>query len=323
MTPDFESFPDIKKLGKAALYITQKIHGSNAQIYVFRNTEYVTTLESMPDEARAAKLSAEYPGKELTFEQRKEGGVDMFTTFTDLACGSRSQWVVPGKDNFGFAEMVYAHKQEFIDKLGLGRHYGEWAGPGINSGEGLTQKYFILFDHWRYPEGRPLPPNTKVVPVLYDGPFDMGQVAIAMNDLRANGSKLVPGFMAPEGVVVRIKGERYKVVFQDEEAKWKNHKDPIYAKQKGEKTKLAIEKYGHLLQPIRLEKLLSRDEVYLREYPKSMGKIADAYFDDLVKEDQVQGNELELAGIRNQYKQIVFPFIQEIADKTLAQNNVP
>jgi len=28
MVPDFESFPDIKKLGNAALYITQKIPGS-------------------------------------------------------------------------------------------------------------------------------------------------------------------------------------------------------------------------------------------------------------------------------------------------------
>ena len=159
MTPEFESFPDIKKLGAAALFITQKIHGSNAQIYVF---------------------------------QTDTGGLD-------LVCGSRSRWVAPGDDNFGFAEMVYANKNEFINKLGPGRHYGEWAGPGINSGEGLKQKTFVLFDHWKYPPERPLPPNTVVVPVLYSGPFDIAKVEECMNDLRANGSKLVPGFMRPEG----------------------------------------------------------------------------------------------------------------------------
>jgi hypothetical protein len=282
MTPDFEGFPDIKKLGNARLWITQKIHGSNAQIYVF---------------------------------QQEDGSLD-------LACGSRTQWIVPGKDNFGFAEMVYANKQEFIDKLGPGRHYGEWAGPGINSGEGLTKKIFVLFDHWRYPVERPLPPNTCVVPVLYEGDFDMGKVQECLNDLKTNGSRLVKGFMAPEGVVVRIKGERYKVVFQAEDAKWKSHKDPVYAKEKDDKKKLAFEKFGHLLQPMRLEKLLSRDETYLKEYPKSMGKISKDYFADLIKEDQVTGTELEIQGIQNQVNWIIYPFIQEIAEKQKALTNV-
>lgn len=278
MTPDFESFPDIKKLGSAALFITQKIHGSNAQVYVF---------------------------------QQEDGTLD-------LACGSRSHWIVPGKDNFGFAEMVYANKQEFIDKLGPGRHYGEWAGPGINSGEGLTKKTFVLFDHWRYPAERPLPPNTVIVPVLYSGAFDMAKVEEAMDDLRTNGSRLVMGFTRPEGVVVRIKGERYKVVFQAEEAKWKDA-DPAYQKEKSDKKSdkkaMAFEKYGHLLQPVRLEKLLSRDEVYLKEYPKSIGKIAKDYFSDLIKEDQVQGSELEIAGVQQQFNWIVYKFVQDIVEK--------
>lgn len=274
MTPDFESFPDIKKLGAAALFITQKIHGSNAQIYVF---------------------------------QTEDGSLD-------LVVGSRTRWIAPGDDNFGFAEMVYANKQEFIDRLGPGRHYGEWAGPGINSGEGLKQKTFVLFDHWKYPVGRPLPPNTIVVPVLYSGPFDMGKVEEAMNDLRTNGSKLVPGFMRPEGIVVRIKGERYKVVFQAEEAKWKEA-DPVYQKEKSDAQAQALVKYGHLLQPVRLEKLLSRDEKYMREYPKSMGEIVKDYFTDLVKENQVEGNEVEINGIRKQLSGNIFKFVQEVVEK--------
>ena len=277
MVPDFESFPDIKKLGSAALFITQKIHGSNAQIYVFQ-TE----------------------------------------TGLDLICGSRSRWIAPGDDNFGFAEMVHANKQEFIDKLGPGRHYGEWAGPGINSGEGLKTKTFVLFDHWKYPPERPLPPNTVIVPVLYSGAFDMSKVEEAMNDLRTNGSKLVAGFMRPEGVVVRIKGERYKVVFQAEEAKWKQA-DPAYQKQKTDQAAEALAKYGHLLQPVRLEKLLSRDEKYLRDYPKTMGEIVKDYFQDLVKENQVDGNEVEVNGIRKQLAGNIFKFVQETVEKAQAQ----
>jgi len=274
MLPAFESFPDIKKLGNAQLAITQKIHGSNAQIYIY-------SVEG--------------------------GGVD-------LVCGSRTRWIAPGDDNYGFAEMVHAHKQEFIDKLGLGRHYGEWAGPGINSGEGLKQKVFVLFDFWKYPPERPLPPNTTIVPVLYVGEFNLGKVDEVMNDLKTNGSKLVPGFMRPEGVVVRIKGDRYKVVFQAEDAKWKNP-DPEYQKQKVDRAAIALEKYGHLLQPMRLEKLLSRDERYLKGYPKTIGEIVKDYFIDLVKEGQVVGNDLEIGGIRKELGGNLFKFVQEMVEK--------
>lgn len=275
MTPTFEAFPDIKKLGSAALFITQKIHGSNAQVYVF---------------------------------QKEDGTLD-------LACGSRSHWIVPGKDNFGFAEMVYANKQEFIDKLGQGRHYGEWAGPGINSGEGLDKKIFVLFDHWKYPAERPLPPNTVVVPVLYTGAFDLGQVQKCMDDLKTNGSKLVAGFMRPEGVVVNMKGQRYKVVFDKEETKW-DKADPKYQKEKNDIQEKALVTYGHLLQPIRLEKLLSRDEKYLREYPKSISSIVEDYFKDLMKEDQIPGaSELEVKGIRNLLAGNMYKFVREVVEK--------
>lgn len=278
MDPKFESFPDIKKLGTAALFITQKIHGSNAQVYVF---------------------------------QKEDGSLD-------LAVGSRNRWIAPGNDNYGFAEMVYANKQAFIDSLGPGRHYGEWAGPGINSGEGLMQKTFVLFDHWKYPPERPLPPNTVIVPVLYAGAFDLGKVEETMNDLKTNGSKLVPGYMRPEGVVVNMKGQRYKKVFEAEETRWKDA-DPEYQKQKSREQNGALEKYGHLLQPIRLEKLLSRDESYLKEYPKSMGKIVNDYFVDLVKEDQIQGTETEVKGIKKLLGGNLFKFVQETVERQNVQ----
>jgi hypothetical protein len=316
MEQKFEAFPDIKKLGTAALFITQKIHGSNAQIYIFKNREYLRHLNSTPDDDRMAKFAEEFPGKNLVVDSSQNFGTVtiLYNEFMDLACGSRTRWIAPGNDNYGFAEFVYANKQEFIDKLGHGRHYGEWAGPGINSGEGLKEKTFVLFDHWRYPSDRPLPPRTVVVPVLYAGAFDLSKVQECMDDLKTNGSKLVPGYMRPEGVVVKIKGERYKVVFNAEETQWKDA-DPEYQKNKSREQNQALEKYGHLLQPIRLEKLLSRDEAYLKEYPKSMPQIVKDYFADLVKEDQVKGTDAEISGIRKQLGGHLFKFVQETVEK--------
>lgn len=272
MTPDFEEWPEIKRLSKAAMFITQKIHGTNAQIYIF---------------------------------QKDDGTLD-------LLCGQRSGWCTGG--HFGFPEMVYANKQEFIDKLGPGRHHGEWAGPGINSGEGLSKKTFVLFEHWKYPPERPLPPNTVCVPVLYAGGFDLGKVQECMNDLKTNGSKLVPGFMHTEGCVVNFHGHRYKVVFEAEETGWTGKsKTP---KEKDDSQARALEKYGHLLQPVRLEKLLSRDEKYMKEYPKSMKMIVEDYFVDLVKEDQLPGaSDQEVKIIKGTLGGLIFKFVKEIAEK--------
>lgn len=290
--PKFESFEEIKKLGNAALFITQKIHGSNAQIFIFPVHKY------------------EHHGENNWVETTE-------ILHYDLKCGSRSRWIAPGNDNYGFAEFVYANKQEFIEKLGVGRHYGEWAGPGINSGEGLSEKTFVLFDHWKFPPERALPLRTVVVPVLYQGPFDLAKVEECMKDLKENGSKLVAGYMRPEGVVVRVKGERYKVVFDAEETQWK-HAEKNYRKDKQKELSDIAEKFGHLLQPIRLEKLLSRDEKYLREFPRSMGLIANDYFEDLVKEGQVTGTEAEIKGVRNFMGKLVFAFIKDVVEKQVS-----
>src|SRR4029077_19870110 len=105
-------------------------------------------------------------------------------------------------------------------------------------------------------------PQCCVVPVLYSGAMDLQKVSEIMEDLKTNGSKLAPGFMRPEGVVVQVLGTRYKKVFEEEETKWtegsggpKVPKDPSL-----------IVDYSHLLQPIRLEKLLSKDERSLTNY---------------------------------------------------------
>lgn len=98
---EFKAFPEIKKLGSVVMSITQKIHGTNAHIIVFPYTS--TNGES--HEVR-----------------------------WNVLVGSRTRYIAPGDDNYNFAAHVYANKQAYIDLLGEGRHDGEWAGKGINSG---------------------------------------------------------------------------------------------------------------------------------------------------------------------------------------------
>lgn len=271
MTPEFKAFSKIERIGKVFMTVTQKIHGTNAQIHIYKDE----------------------------------------TGELQLVCGSRTKWIYPGDDNYGFAQFVHTHKAEFIEKLGEGTHFGEWAGPGINSGEGLTQKTFVLFAHWNYPPERPLPPQTVVVPVLYKGAFSMEKLNEVMADLKANGSKLVPGFMRPEGVVVEVLGHKLKSVFEAEETQWRGssgHKEKL----NGLKSPKAD--YGYLLQPIRLEKLLSRDERYVREYPQSLPEIVRDYFKDLEEEKQIPGNEDEIKAIRKGASSQVFSFIRQTLD---------
>ncbi len=269
--PEFKSFGEIKKFTRINFSITQKIHGSNATILIW------------PNEDKGGEL--------------------------DLVCGSRTRWIYPGDDNYGFAAFVHAHRDEFIKKLGVGKHDGEWAGLGINSGEGLLEKKFVLFDWWKWPAGRELPAGCLVVPVLYQGEADLRKIDEVMEDLKTNGSKLVPGFMRPEGVVINLNGTYYKKVFKAEETKWKG----------GDPNKPKVERieadYSHLLQPVRLEKLLSRDSQYLENYPKSLGKIVFDYMDDLVKEGQIVGSPGEIIGIRKGASSQVFSFVKTIVEQ--------
>lgn len=274
---EFKAFPKIERLGNLKMTITQKLHGSNACIWVF---EYTSTN----GQSHEPRLSAK--------------------------AGCRTRWIFPGKttDNYGFAEWVEKNKEEIIQKLGPGLHYGEWTGPGINSGEGLKEKTLVLFDYHRYDPNN-LPPNTALVPILYEGPLDLSKVDEVMEDLKTNGSKMVPGFMRPEGVVVSFGGKRYKKVFDAEETQWK--------KGSGQKNKVRMggPSYDHLLQPIRLEKLLSKDEQLIVRYPESIPEIVQLYLDDLVEEGQITGDTDEIAATKKNASRAVFSFVRAYVKK--------
>ena len=120
-----------------------------------------------------------------------------------VLAGSRSRWITPEADNFGFARWVKDHEDELRDGLGAGYHYGEWWGSGIQRGYGLVkgEKRFSLFNTHRWTEKRPA--CCGVVPVIAIRSSDLSvHVAGALALLRNGGSLAAPGFMNPEGVVI-------------------------------------------------------------------------------------------------------------------------
>ena len=115
--------------------------------------------------------------------------------------GSRNKWITPEDDNAGFAKWVKAHEDELRVGLGIGQHFGEWYGQGIQRNYGLTEKRFALFNTSRWTDDV-RPACCHVVPTLYTGIFDTQKIDSVLEDLRLNGSVAVPSFSRPEGIVI-------------------------------------------------------------------------------------------------------------------------
>lgn len=287
---EFKAFEKINRLNNVGMQITQKIHGTNAQVMIY---EVLEQTGFQPDGHSYIQ-------------------VDGKTFF--IRAGSRTRWIYPGDDNYGFAQYVDQNKEAFVRLLGPGQHFGEWAGLGINSGEGLDKKIFVLFDFWKYPPERELPPGCVVVPVLYQGAFDLNKIEEVMADLKTNGSKLAPGFMRPEGIVITTMGHRLKKVFEAEETQWKKGDEKAKAI-KEEKANVALQNFGHLFQPIRMEKLLSRDEKYIREFPASLPQLCSDYVADLIAEGQIPGDADYQKSVRKALGSELFKFAKECVSK--------
>lgn len=135
--------------------------------------------------------------------------------------GSRTRWITPEEDNYGFSKWAHCHKEELI-RLGVGTHFGEWWGGGIQRGYGLKKddKRFWLFNVERWclygkepqqiQNGDPkivkiqdvLPPCVGLVPLLYRGVFATQSATECLMYLKDNGSQAATGFNDPEGIVV-------------------------------------------------------------------------------------------------------------------------
>lgn len=202
----FRAYPKTPRLKRQAV-ITEKLDGTNAQIYI-----------------RVAFEDRNYPN--LVSRVVAADGV-----LYDLFAGSRNKSITPGKntDNAGFAQWVKDNTLE-LTKLGAGRHFGEWYGAGIQRNYGLTEKRFALFNVQRWNElFKDQPKNEfanrpaccETVPVFWNGIFCSRDVEIAIEALRANGSWAVPGFMKPEGIIVyhTAAGHPFKVLLENDEAR--------------------------------------------------------------------------------------------------------
>jgi hypothetical protein len=184
----FEEFPKMARLTRDCV-ITEKIDGTNAQVHIVRASDAPDVVTLQSDMAQVV-IAAD-----------PVLGMLMFA-------GSRTRYITPIDDNFGFAKWVKEHADE-LWALGEGRHYGEWWGSGIQRNYGLTEKRFSLFntarwaderDREKYPTDRPA--CCHVVPVLYAGLFGPKHDENMLLKLQHEGSFAAPGFMKPEGVVV-------------------------------------------------------------------------------------------------------------------------
>ncbi len=134
----------------------------------------------------------------------KLDGTNASVTITEdgqFLTGSRNRWITPQDDNYGFSKWAHENKDELL-KLGVGSHFGEWWGQGIQRKYGLSEKRFSLFNVGRWnEENKPL--CCHVVPTLYKGDFCTVAINQVMYELSGfNGSAAAPGFMNPEGVVI-------------------------------------------------------------------------------------------------------------------------
>jgi RNA ligase len=163
LLPVFEPFPKIPRLNREVI-VTEKIDGTNASVHIFEDGRVVAA--------------------------------------------SRTRWIFPNKDggatdNYGFAAWVKEHEDELRQRLAVGSHFGEWWGPGINRGYGISDRRFSLFNTGRW-EKAEKPPCCHVVPVLARATSLKGLDVVdsALRSLRDCGSAAAPGFKDPEGVVV-------------------------------------------------------------------------------------------------------------------------
>lgn len=131
---------------------------------------------------------------------------------------SRNKIITPTDDNHGFAKWVESNKEELL-KLGVGYHFGEWYGCGIQRWYELKEKCFALFFYrWEWE----IPDCCGFVPELYRGIFDTVKIQEVMDELYESGSKIAPGFRNPEWVVIYHTGAGivFKRTFENDEGKW-------------------------------------------------------------------------------------------------------
>lgn len=231
MTPAFVAFPKIGRWSNNKIAITEKIDGTNGSIDLRWEppngaSVYETAVELTDPTVLGAWYMAEAVGLGLPLPEEAPADAEQILV---MRAGSRSRWLTRGADNYGFAAWVQQNRNTLV-RLGVGLHFGEWWGSGIQRGYGLQpgDKRFSLFNvgrwvghpvlHGVYDRGDNRPdkalisvPGLSVVPTLHYGAMrdNSGQCQIeqTMRRLQFAGSQAAPGFKGegkagPEGCMV-------------------------------------------------------------------------------------------------------------------------
>ena len=171
--------------------------------------------------------------REIIITEKIDGsnGVICITEEGDFLVGSRNRWLDDHNDNFGFYHWAMENKEELL-KLGLGYHYGEWWGNGIQRGYNLPkgEKRFSLFNCGKWVKDKNIPllekqeycPNCcYVVPILWTGMFNTELIGRTIEKLYLYGSLTSPGFMQPEGIIIYHKAGNlyFKKTIENDEGK--------------------------------------------------------------------------------------------------------
>jgi hypothetical protein len=164
----FQAWPKIPRLENERFQISEKIDGTNGCIII--------TLHNQMGNKNCIYTDYIY----------------------DVYAQSRSKLITPENDNFVFAKWVKENAVQLINDLGVGYHYGEWWGQGINRGYGLDHKRFSLFNLRKQSS---ICYNVPVIS-MQEGRFDMESLNIDVEYLKKNGSFAAPEYMKPEGLVI-------------------------------------------------------------------------------------------------------------------------
>ena len=223
----------------------------------------------------------------------------------NILVGSRNRWLSAEKDNHEFYAHIMSNKDEYIALLGDGVHHGEWCGPGIQHGEGLTERGFYLFNHWKwFDKELELPKSCHIVPVLYKGMPNTMMIQVCMEVLEHEGSQLVEGYKNVEGIVIEMGNSLFKNTFKREDVSLKG-------KDRSSKSYSGID-VSDLLQPVRLTKVLGRDSDLMKNFPNSMSDIAKAYIIDLIEEEQIDSKAEDYDDRVKELRRQLFKFIKEV-----------
>lgn len=177
--PEFVPYPKTPRLFRDVV-VTEKIDGTNGCIHIFRSNNL------NPPEDYKAVVKIKVPDTEY----------DHFF----VAAGSRNRWISVADDNYGFAKWVKDNAEELV-KLGVGTHFGEWWGRGIQRNYARPDRIFSLFNAGRW-TAENVPACVSVVPILYSGVFEPNTTHKCIAKLRNEGSIAAPGFMNPEGIIM-------------------------------------------------------------------------------------------------------------------------